>query len=150
MDNIQTGQLAALLDLTTARISQLTRMGVLERIRRGVYDLEASVKGYVTYLRQGDDDGLSPAQERAKLHKVQRERIEMEMQKSKGELIETDSALKSYADATEIAKRHLFVIPHSLAPYLVNKDEAEIASQLYDAIHHALTNVSELEATDAD
>ena len=43
--------LAALLDLSESRVHQLARLGIIQKVGRGQYDLLASVARYVVYLR---------------------------------------------------------------------------------------------------
>ena len=142
MSSISTQKLRKLLGLTSQRLGQLAKAGVITRQARGMYDLEASVRGYVEFLRKGVGEEINPAQERGLLHRVQRQLKELELKTREGELIEVAVALQAHGDVTEVAKTRLFAIPDAVAPYLVNKSVPDISAQLNDAIWDAMDEIS--------
>jgi len=45
-------KIVRLLDLTTWRVQQLSKEGVIPRAEQGRYEISASVRGYIAYLKE--------------------------------------------------------------------------------------------------
>ena len=69
------------LGLTERRVRQLRDEGIIEEHSPGLYDLRATTRRYIAFLRSG-----SLADERARLTKAKREAAEMENDLRRGEL----------------------------------------------------------------
>ncbi|WOO40386.1 hypothetical protein [Rubellicoccus peritrichatus] len=64
-------ELARVLGLTTARITQLANDEVVKKLGRGKYDLSQSVQGYIALLKKSSEEKQSSDFEKA----IQRERL---------------------------------------------------------------------------
>ena len=73
------------LGLTERRVRQLRDEGIIEEQAPGLYDLRATTRRYISYLRSG-----SLADERAGLTRAKREAAEMENALRRGELHRTE------------------------------------------------------------
>ena len=79
---------AAWLGLTERRVRQLRDEGVISEKQPGLYDLQATVTKYITFLRNGSGK-INLNDERAGLTRAKREAAEMENKLRMGELHRT-------------------------------------------------------------
>jgi phage terminase Nu1 subunit (DNA packaging protein) len=56
---VTTEQLCRLFDLTSMRISQMQRDGIIHKTGRNTYDLWKSIKGYISFLQRSKTEGAS-------------------------------------------------------------------------------------------
>lgn len=90
------GTLAKLFDLTEVRIQQLAQEGVVVKSGRGQYDLWASIRGYLKYLRDfrvnqfeaTDGEKSDIKKEQLRRTKEEADKIELQNAKTRGETIE--------------------------------------------------------------
>lgn len=89
-DEITTGRLAALLDVTPKTIADLAKGGIIERAGRGRWLIEASVRGYCQHLREqaAGRGGNAGADVRARLGAAQAQLTETRAKQLSGELVE--------------------------------------------------------------
>ena len=92
---IPTKQLARLLNLTQARISQLAQQGIIEKEERGRWALFDTVRDYVSYLQtrkvnqwDGDDDLSDIKTEQLRRTKEEADKLELQNARTRGELVE--------------------------------------------------------------
>lgn len=81
------------LGLTERRVRQLRDEGIIEEQAPGLYDLRATTRRYISYLRSG-----SLADERAGLTRAKREAAEMENALRRGELHRTEEIESGHQD----------------------------------------------------
>ena len=117
------------LGLTERRVRQLRDEGIIEEQAPGLYDLRATTRRYISYLRSG-----SLADERAGLTRAKREAAEMENALRRGEL---ESGIKTML--LNIRGRFLS-LPAKLSPALaaMGGDQASIFDELKHAIDETL------------
>mgnify|MGYP007059385631 CR=1 FL=1 len=132
-----TAQVAEALDLTTSRVGQLARKGILVKLGRNRFDLVQSTQGYLRFLRDGTDDTLTPADERAKLLRVQRKLKELELAAKNGSLVPVEQIGEAWSRVTAGWRQNLIGVPARIAPYLVGKNAVEIEGELSDALRTA-------------
>lgn len=104
----------------------------------------------VVKASQSDDSGTSELDllevqhARAKYRKdlAAAERSELELDKARGKLVDTEEVKQGQLDRIARARAVLLGIPSSLAPDLVGEDLVEIERTLTDAIYGALTELS--------
>ena len=118
------------LGLTERRVRQLRDEGIIEEQAPGLYDLRATTRRYISYLRSG-----SLADERAGLTRAKREAAEMENELHRTEEIET--GIKTML--LNIRGRFLS-LPAKLSPALaaMGGDQASIFDELKHAIDETL------------
>jgi len=91
-----TSQLANILNLTGARLSQLTQEGILKKEERGKYALCDAVNAYVTYLHNAPknqwgsktEDETDFDRERLRRTKEEADKLELANARTRGELVE--------------------------------------------------------------
>ncbi len=91
-----TSQLANILNLTGARLSQLTQEGILKKEERGKYALCDAVNAYVTYLHNAPknqwgsktEEETDFDRERLRRTKEEADKLELANARTRGELVE--------------------------------------------------------------
>ena len=116
------------LGLTERRVRQLRDEGIIEEQAPGLYDLRATTRRYISYLRSG-----SLADERAGLTRAKREAAEMENALRRGELHRTEE-IESGIKTMLLNIRGRFL---SL-PAAMGGDQASIFDELKHAIDETL------------
>lgn len=105
-----TAQLCRLFDLTSARIGQLCKDGVIFKTGKNQYDLWRSVKGYITYLqnRKTNQHGLTGNAdldaERLRKMTEEADKLALANARSRGELVEV-TAVKKLGEKVMVAIR---------------------------------------------
>ena len=144
---------AKLFDLSVRRIQQLAKDEIIPKQGRGEYPLIGTVKGYVNFLQkqasgQSNSDARQTLQEeRTKLTRAQREKIDIEIDKMTDELIPRDeyylglsTVLKTVVAAlgslSDILEREM-----QLAPELLTRIE-EITDSLREELSNQIKDVS--------
>ena len=123
------------LGLTERRVRQLRDEGIIEEHSPCLYDLRATTRRYISYLRSG-----SLADERARLTKAKREAAEMENDLRRGELHRT-AELEAGSKTMLLNIRGRFLsLPAKLSPALATMggDQASIFDVLKKAIDETL------------
>jgi hypothetical protein len=82
---ISAGELADLLGLTTQRIGQLRRDGIIPPPSDGFFNLKEAIGGYVTFLK--NSQGRLEGNDKDRLTKLQADKVQLDLQKRSGELI---------------------------------------------------------------
>lgn len=128
-------QLGEVLGLGHSMIAKLRDEG-MPQVRRGVYDLRECVQWYIDKWRRKDPEGGTEQTTRAALNVAQREKVELETQRARGELLPLATVRRVFqAFATAIASR-LEGLPASGAAVLADMDtEPEVRAWLVDECH---------------
>jgi phage terminase Nu1 subunit (DNA packaging protein) len=93
-----TAQLSNILNLTGARLSQLTQEGILRKEERGKYALCDAVNAYITYLHNAPknqwgsktEDDTDFDRERLRRTKEEADKLELANARTRGELVDVD------------------------------------------------------------
>ena len=137
---------AKLFRLTTRRIQQLAKDGIIPKSGRGKYPLLGVISGYVAYLQERALSGeVGPAEyqnEKALKTKFEREKLEIEVQVLKGELVPKAQVDQAIGELISACKSRLLSIPTKAAAVAVSMTEAEVAGLLTDQIYEALHELS--------
>lgn len=125
--------LAVILDLTERRVYQLVKDGTIKRAAKGRYNLIEAVRGYLNYLRAAANDStLSLSEQRTRLVKLQAEKVQIELDRSRGELVSKDVVIKRELVIKASMKR----VPR-IAVRMVGKGaremEAMMTKRIFDA-----------------
>ena len=91
-EDVDRKTLASLLDLTTMRIDQLVREGHIQKSGRGRYPLEASVRGYIKFLK-GTIAGQTKSASSNRAQDARAAEIERRMAREDREIISLAEAL---------------------------------------------------------
>ena len=144
-------ELSEYLGLSTRRIRQLFKEGVVVKSQRGRYDLKASVLGYINSIRQQEKKKDADL-EKLKLSKEAESLMHERLKKRKTELVvlEMEKKLHRSEDVEYFwnamvlaAKSRLTAIPVKCAPILVGiEDRKEIQSILKREVSEALNEIA--------
>ena len=135
------------LGVTKEHVTRLANKGVIPKSINGEYDLVPSVRGYIESLRSRTEPAsISLTQEKALLAMRQRERLELELAQTRGELISVKLVKKEWEKLISASRARLLVIPTKLAPLVfAAKSIPEVKEVIQDAIYEALTELAQLE-----
>lgn len=127
------------LGLTERRVRQLRDEGVIEEQSPGLYDLRATTRRYISYLRSG-----SLADERAGLTRAKREAAEMENALRRGELHKTEEIEAGIKTMMLNIRGRFLSLPAKLSPALATMGgkQTEIFDELKRAIDETLEELS--------
>lgn len=143
--NLAPADLARLTGLTTQRLNQLQRQGVIKKAGRGVYPLSA-ITAYCQHQRkliQGAGAGLGLTDARRALTHEKFLVARLERQLLQGKLVPVADIADSWAVVAQVTKTRLLGVPRLVAPRLVIcKTPAEAEKLIYDAIWDALSELS--------
>lgn len=144
-------ELAEYLGLSTRRIRQLFKEGIVIKSQRGKYDLKSSVNKYINTLREREkskDDNL----EKLKISKEAEMLMHERLRKRKTELqvLQMEKKMHSSEDVEHFwnamvmsAKSRITAIPVKVAPVLVGlEDRKEIQSILKREVSEALSELA--------
>lgn len=132
-------ELAELLGVTPARVSQMAGDGLFFPDSKGAYPEAASLRAACRLLRDraGIDDLKS-----AKLQKQNR-LLDYEIEKASGQLLEAGAVEKAWINLVLLAKQRLLRIPNKVVPRLpFAKSEAEMEVLIQAEIDEALLELS--------
>lgn len=139
--------IAQFLNITPRRVQQLASEGVIPKGKHGQYHFVGAVRGYIKYLQQraeGRSTADAPAiEQRERLSRLQADRVEMELQERRGELI-SRSGVEAALSVKLIAAAEQFQgIPDRLSAVLAAETRAEVIHRnLTDEIRNAMEIIS--------
>ena len=138
-DTIARSELAELLGVTPARISQLAGDGVFKPDSKGAYPEAESLRAACRLLRDraGIDDLKSQKLER------QTRLLDLEISRVEGESLDAVAVEKAWINIVLLTKQRLLRIPNKVAPRLpFCKSEADMEAVLQVEIDEALLELS--------
>lgn len=135
---------AAWLGLTERRVRQLRDEGVISEKQPGLYDLQATVTKYITFLRNGSGK-INLNDERAGLTRAKREAAEMENRLRMGELHRTQDIEAGLKTVFLNIRGRFLALPAKLSPTLASMggNQTAIFDELKQAIDEALEELSD-------
>lgn len=135
---------AAWLGLTERRVRQLRDEGVISEKQPGLYDLQATVAKYITFLRNGSGK-INLNDERAGLTRAKREAAEMENKLRMGELHRTQDIEAGLKTVFLNIRGRFLALPAKLSPTLASMggNQTAIFDELKQAIDEALEELSD-------
>lgn len=162
-------QIAKLVGLTDVRVMQLARQGVMVRTGRGLYDLSASVRGYVAYLQKRSEgmknedgtDGGDLKKERTRLTKAKADSAEIEAGLLSGTVHDAADIRAVWSAMVGNARAKILALPVKCAgdlrdlvakdapPEVVEKlDLVSVREVLTDSVREALDEISDYDASE--
>lgn len=139
------------LGLSTRRVRQLVKEGVVIKSQRGRYDLQKSVLGYINSLRQDEKkqdanlDKLKLSKEATALQheQLKKRKTELQVQELEKKLHRAEDVEYFWNAMVIAAKSRLTSLPVKCAPILVGiEDRKEIQSILKREVAEALNEIA--------
>ena len=150
-------EIAAHLDLSVTRVSQLVTAGILPKAPRGKHDLDACRASYLKHIREvaagrgaayGD---LDLTAERARLSKAQADDRERKNAIQDGEYLEVRTFHIMVTSSFAIVRARLLALPSKLAPHLVGIETPGKAHEIVKTeIYAALDELGATEMSNYD
>ena len=144
-DTATADQLGALLDISGRRVRELAAEGVFPRAG-GRYAVLPSVHAYIADLRTRERSKPAPdpqviaaamdgRQQRARLAKLQADRVELEIQRERGQLVDAESIKVAYVTLVTQARNRLLAVPGAAKGHMphLTVDEVETLEGLIAA-----------------
>lgn len=140
--------LAKTLGITTARVSQLIKEGVVFRDdddKSGAVMLVKSVQAYTQYKGGSDagDDDTDYMAEKAKHERVKRELSELKLAKEEANAYDAKTVELVMVEMVSNLRTQLLGLPSKLAPIVEHMDKEEIYKRLTEEIETKLLELSD-------
>lgn len=116
-----------LFGVTSSRIRQLTKEGIIVRASKGKYSLADSIKNYILNLKTKKElegvinKDLDVSEERAKLYQVQTRKEELKLALMEGSMHNADEIEIVMIDMLASFKTRMRNLPVKMAPIVANK-----------------------------
>jgi hypothetical protein len=148
-------QIAAILNLTPARVHQLVQLG-LPKTLRGKYDQDLCVGWYVRYLQalvekkaivgEGGAVVANEREERLRLLRADADLREITLARERSQLVSIEDVDREMTDLVLITKARVFAVGARVAPELVGQDSRLMIQAVLEKAHkEALTELAKKE-----
>ena len=149
---ISTDDLARCLGITTRWVQRLARDQVLVKVKRGVYDLERSVQGYIEYRLESMEQG----QEEKSLDEIRADHEAWKMRKTQiavrlmeGKVHRAEDVERLWTQSAAAVRSRLLGIPVKAAPQVAGMEDAgEIQQVLQREVAEALNEIAAYDPAD--
>lgn len=149
---VSTEQLANCLGITTRRVQLLAKENVVLKLRRGTYDLEKSVQGYIAYKLES----LEESQEQKSLDEIRADHERWKMRKTQlavqlleGKLHRAEDVERVWTQSAAAVRSRLLGIPVKAAPQVAGMEDAgEIQQVLQREVAEALNEIAGYDPAD--
>lgn len=137
-------EIAELLELTPARVSYMTREGIIEQDGKGRYPMRSTLHRLFRWYRTRIGEGRTKAaQLKQEAQALQTEILKETLRRTKGETITIHAAEKVHADIILRARDKLLRVANKIGPQIpFMKDQPAIEKLIQDVIEEALTELS--------
>lgn len=143
-------EVAEHLDLSTKRISELIRDGILpSKMGRSPLNIDVCRIAYISYLRKlggynKRSGGGDIAEEKTRLTKAQADKAELEVSELEGQLIPAQLVQDTWTDFVANARAKLLALPSKIAHQVIALDKyAEAELLIKENVHDALLELSD-------
>lgn len=148
-ETLTADDLATLFGVDPRTIRDLASKGVIIKCGRGAYDLPGSITAYVTHLRgvasaRGSATAVENLSEaRARLAAEQADRVALQNQISRGEMVLADDVARRWGDVLSTIRSRMMALPSRIASdlNLTRADAARIDDMVRDALNDAADNI---------
>lgn len=145
--NVPSTFLAKLFDISTRRIQQLAKDGVIPKADDGKYHLLGSVKGYVKSLqealRHGGGENGDMARVRYRYEVARAEEKELEVAKMLGDVVMAEDVQAAWDNAASNWKAKLLALPSKIAVQTATlNDRHEIEEVVTAMVESTLTEIA--------
>ncbi len=134
--------IAKLLDLSTRRVQQLVKDGVIPKTEKGRYELAPCVRGYIAYLRDRNIGAGIVSLDEARMRKTVAEAqlSELQLEKERGSVLDVEQIEKLWSGIVSATRQRILSIPAKLAPIVAVEEKpatckAIIEEQIIEALH---------------
>ena len=136
-----------LLNTSHVTVSKIQKAGHLEKIGAGTYDVIKSMMLYHSYLQGKAESGdIDYQEEKARLTKMQADKVEMDVLERAGELVEVAEVVEEWQSQLMDMKGKLLAIPSKLATLVTDMDNTAEIQELIDTyVREALEELQEYE-----
>jgi phage terminase Nu1 subunit (DNA packaging protein) len=144
---INAADLAKILDLSEVSIHELVKKNIIPKEGRGKFIPHKCIVYYIRHLREqaAGRGGTDLTDERSRLARAQAERVEMENEVTRGNLISIEDVRKENEYTDMAIRNKLLGISKKLAPHLFLIDNlAETEKIIDDNIYEILLELSRL------
>lgn len=151
MKTVNTSELAKWLKLTSQRVRELTRDGILTQTSRSKYDLQKSVGAYIDELRKRASSSIRDdfIQEKHATQSIIRQQKELELARARGEVIDREFALFVLTNAITTMKNHVLAIASKCSRRVLGlKTQVEVHAVIRPACESALSEIANLTLDD--
>lgn len=130
--------LCELLNLSSGALTDLKKRGIAVHLGHNAYDLEETVRRYVTHLRGVAANWGEPDQaaqltaERARLAKEQADAHALKNAKARGELLDAEDVARAWEDTLRTVRARVLAVPSRL------RQSLGLSGEDADAIDRAL------------
>lgn len=145
---VSTAQLSELLGLSSQRINQFKKDGIVNSFAMGRWELIPTVNAIIRHYGEvaagrGDGGALDLPQERAKLAKAQEENTTLKNMQLKGMLLPRDAVDAAVIASFANCRARMLALPGKLAPFAATTDSiAEIQDHFIDGVNEALAELA--------
>lgn len=144
--------LAALMGLSTRRISQLSGEGIAVRVGPGTFDAAVTIQNYIRHVtgKAGSrESNLDLNAEKARLAKEQADGQAMKNAQLRGELVEADAVAQEWEGIIADVRSAMLAIPGRIRRRAGGALDAAAISLVDHEIREALTALAEPDANQA-
>lgn len=149
---VSTEQLANCLGITTRRVQLLAKENVVLKLRRGTYDLEKSVQGYIAYKLES----LEQSQAQKSLDEIRADHEMWKMRKTQlavrlmeGKLHRAEDVERVWTQSAAAVRSRLLGIPVKAAPQVAGMEDAgEVQKILQREVAEALNEIAAYDPAD--
>jgi len=143
---------AKLLGISERRFRELIDEGVIPRADKGEYDIEVVVPAYCANLRAvaagraGGEEQVVKSTEEARRTKLQADKIELEVNEMRGELVPASQIADALHSAVLIMKTRIGAVPAKVAPMVAGVKSIPVVERVIrDNIEEALAELAKVE-----
>ena len=143
---VSVGALAEFLGVSVSRINQFREAEIVVRDRRGLYDLRASVQGYVRHLKSrlelAEHGGQNLSAERTRLTAARADAAEMDRSLKKGELVRISDLLDTWLMVASNTRTRILAVPDKLASQILTvRSPVEASQMMREELYEALSEI---------
>lgn len=140
-------ELADLLGISPTRVTQLGRDGIVEKVSRGRYAAEGSIRAYCHHLRTAASGRELPRDitaERVRLVREQANAVSLKNALARGEMVEAVAVEREWSDVLRGVRAAMLAISSRVRqrlPALTAADVAEIDAEIRAALTETAADV---------
>jgi phage terminase Nu1 subunit (DNA packaging protein) len=142
MNPIRQKEMAEILGLTARYIRDLESQGVISRLENGKYSIPDTVQAFIAFKAKTPEDA-DLLQERTRLVKAQADRKELDLERARGEVLDTARAMQLWGAVCFQIRSKILSLPVKISPLLFSlKSISEIKERLEKSFHEVLNEIS--------
>jgi hypothetical protein len=143
---IQTGELAAIVGKSDRWIRQLTKDKILNQVERGKYILGETIQAYIEHVSGGKEEYNKPRliDYKTEHERIKTEKASLELAQMRADLHTSEDVESVMSDMLTAFRQKILAIPTKLAPQLTGiEDTNVIKARLTKDLHEALTELAD-------